>query len=133
MSVKIKVAHHMSVRNKVANHMSAKNKDTKTIYISDRLEEIAIMFGTATINISNGFDDGTGVGEEFFTDAPFGGEEENPVIGDEEDTSSDTSQPFPLPPDIFAEVLKLHFIISNDTSQSFNHPLDEKYICILLI
>ena len=65
------------------------------------------MWGTATINISNGFAGSTGVREEFFTDTPFGGEEEKAVIGEkvvEETNANDTSQPFPLPPDIFAEV-----------------------------
>ena len=65
------------------------------------------MWGTATINISNGFDGRTG-DEEYlvFPDTPFGGEGEVPssVIGEEEEAANDTSKPFPLPPDIFAEV-----------------------------
>ena len=75
------------------------------------------MWGTATINISNGFDGRTG-DEEYlvFPDTPFGGEGErgemvpSSVIGEEEEAGNDTSKPFPLPPDIFAEVHLFHHI-----------------------
>ena len=46
--------------------------------------------------------------EDIFPDTQFGGGQEGggemTVIGEEEDTFKDTSQPFPLPPDVFAEV-----------------------------
>ena len=75
------------------------------------------MWGTATINISNGFDGRTG-DEEYlvFPDTPFGREEQqrgevaSSVIGEEEEAANDTSKPFPLPPDIFAEVHVFHHI-----------------------
>ena len=73
-----------------------------------------MMWGTGAINISKGFDGRTGAAgyEEYLedvpTDTPFGagGQQggEMTVIGEEEETSNDTSQPFPLPPDVFAEV-----------------------------
>ena len=79
-------------------------------------KEIAMVSGTGAINIGTGFD-GRTVDEEYLedisTDTPFGGGQggEMTVIGEEEETSNDTSQPFPLPPDVFAEVP--NFIITS--------------------
>ena len=96
------------------------------------------MWGTATINISNGFDGRTG-DEEYlvFPDTPFGREEQqrgevaSSVIGEEEEAANDTSKPFPLPPDIFAEVhlfhhitiLKMHHYFASGFLLSKNIPL----------
>ena len=97
------------------------------------------MWGTATINISNGFDGRTG-DEEYlvFPDTPFGAEMEqregvpSSVIGEEEEeAANDTSKPFPLPPDIFAEVhlfhhntiLEMHHYFESGFLLSKNIPL----------
>ena len=71
------------------------------------------MWGTATINISR-------TGDEEY-DTQFGGEQQqrgdemvtSSVIGENEEEAgaNDTSKPFPLPPDIFAEVQLFHIIL----------------------
>ena len=70
-----------------------------------------MVWGTGAINISTWFDGKTGAPgdgeyfEDIFPDTPFG---EVTVIGEEEEEiSNDTSQPFPLPPDVFAEVANI--------------------------
>ena len=80
-----------------------------------------MVWGTGAINISTWFDGRTGAPgdeeyfEDGFPDTPFGGGQQGgevSVIGEEEEeTSNDTSQPFPLPPDVFAEVTNISILI----------------------